>query len=53
MSTVRLTRHAECLVCDWAPDPAARAGIDTQAQRHTEQAGHATTSGASPEVRNG
>lgn len=51
MTIARLIPHADCLVCDWTPDPDARATVDRQAEKHTKEAGHSTRSWASPEVK--
>lgn len=51
MTTTHLRPRAHCMRCDWTPDPDARASVDSQAAKHTKEAGHPTTSGGSPEVR--
>jgi len=35
--------------CDWRYDPNARAGLETQAERHMKETGHSVTSHGVPE----
>jgi hypothetical protein len=48
MALIELIYYAKCLTCDWTPDPTRKMSVDSQADKHTRTAGHATSSWAIP-----
>jgi len=46
--TVQTVTTARCHVCDWRPDPTRRMGVDGQANEHTNEHKHATTTHTRP-----